>query len=176
MLLGGVPGVPPARIVVIGGGVVGTHAARMAAGLGAEVTDPRSFAPAAARTRRDVRGRVRTRFSTIEAIEEEVFAADVVIGAVLVPGASAPKLVTRAHAEVDAAGRRVWSMSRSTRAAASRPRTPPPMPSRPIEVDGIIHYCVANMPGAVPRHLEPRAQQRHAAVRPRACQARVLRP
>lgn len=84
LLIGGVPGVPPARIVVIGGGVVGTHAARMAAGLGAEVTILDRSIPGLRELDEQFEGRVRTRFSTIEAVEEEVFAADVVIGAVLV--------------------------------------------------------------------------------------------
>ncbi|MBA3517552.1 MAG: alanine dehydrogenase, partial [Rhizobiales bacterium] len=95
LLLGGVPGVQPARVVVIGGGVVGTHAARMAAGLGAEVTVLDRSLPRLRELDELFGGRARTRFSAIESIEEEVFAADVVIGAVLVPGASAPKLVTR---------------------------------------------------------------------------------
>lgn len=95
LLIGGVPGVQPARIVVIGGGVVGTHAARMAAGLGAEVTIIDRSLPRLRELDELFGGRVRTRFSTIDAVEEEVFAADVVIGAVLVPGASAPKLVSR---------------------------------------------------------------------------------
>jgi alanine dehydrogenase len=95
ILLGGVPGVVPARVVVIGGGVVGTHAARMAVGLGAEVTILDRSLPRLRELDELFKGRVRTRFSTTEAIEDEVFAADAVIGAVLVPGASAPKLVTR---------------------------------------------------------------------------------
>src|ERR1700761_8935268 len=95
VLIGGVPGVQPARIVVIGGGVVGTHAARMATGLGAEVSILDRSIPRLRELDEMFEGRVRTRFSTIEAIEQEVFAADVVIGAVLAPGASAPKLVSR---------------------------------------------------------------------------------
>ncbi|MGZ3269092.1 MAG: alanine dehydrogenase, partial [Croceibacterium sp.] len=90
LLLGGVPGVVPARVVVLGGGVVGTHAARMAAGLGAEVTILDRSIPRLRELDELFEGRARTRFSTIEAVEHEVFAADVVIGAVLVPGASAP--------------------------------------------------------------------------------------
>ncbi|RZI37961.1 alanine dehydrogenase, partial [Herbaspirillum sp. HC18] len=95
LLLGGVPGVQPARVVVLGGGVVGTQAARMAAGLGAEVTVIDRSIPRLRELDDLFAGRVRTRFSTLEAVEDEVFAADVVIGAVLVPGASAPKLVMR---------------------------------------------------------------------------------
>src|SRR5438876_4138385 len=96
ILLGGVPGVQPARVVVIGGGVVGTHAARMAVGLGAEVTIVDRSLPRLRQLDELFSGRVRTRYSSVATIEEEVFAADVVIGAVLIPGASAPKVVTRA--------------------------------------------------------------------------------
>ena len=95
LLIGGVPGVQPASVVVIGGGVVGTQAARMAVGLGAEVTILDRSLPRLRELDEMFSGRARTRFSTIDAIEQEVFAADVVIGAVLVPGRSAPKLVTR---------------------------------------------------------------------------------
>src|SRR5207244_5460294 len=96
-LIGGVPGVAPSRIAVIGGGVVGTHAARMAAGLGADIVILDRSLPRLRILDEMFLGRVRTRYATLEAIEEEIIGADVVIGAVLVPGASAPKLVTRAH-------------------------------------------------------------------------------
>jgi alanine dehydrogenase len=149
LLIGGVPGVKPAKIVVIGGGVVGTHAARMAAGLGAEVTIlDRSISRL--RELDDLfEGRVRTRFSTIDTIEEEVFAADVVIGAVLVPGASAPKLVTREMLKsmkpgavlVDVAIDQGGCFETSHATTHDEPT---------YECEGIIHYCVANMPGAVP--------------------------
>lgn len=149
ILMGGVPGVPPARIMVIGGGVVGTHAARMAAGLGADVVVLDRSLPRLRQLDELFEGRVRTRFSTLQAIEEEVVAADAVIGAVLIPGAAAPRLVSRAQ------------LSRMKRGAVlvdvaidqggcfetSRPTT---HADPTFEVDGIIHYCVANMPGAVP--------------------------
>jgi alanine dehydrogenase len=149
LLIGGVPGVQPARIVVIGGGVVGTHAARMAAGLGAEVTILDRSIPRLRELDELFEGRVRTRFSTIEAIEHEVFAADVVIGAVLVPGASAPKLVTRAMLKsmqrgavlVDVAIDQGGCFETSHATTHADPT---------YEVDGVVHYCVANMPGAVP--------------------------
>jgi alanine dehydrogenase len=149
VLLGGVPGVPPARVVVIGGGVVGTHAARMAAGLGAEVTILDRSLPRLRELDELFGGRVRTRFSTIDAVESEIFAADVVIGAVLIPGASAPKLVTRqmlgsmrrgaviVDVAIDQGG--CFETSKATTHA-----------NPTYEVDGIVHYCVANMPGAVP--------------------------
>src|ERR1700730_2810758 len=149
LLLGGVPGVVPARVVVIGGGVVGTHAARMAVGLGAEVSVLDRSLPRLRELDELFGGRVRTRFSTIEAIEQEVFAADVVIGAVLVPGASAPKLISRdmlkamqrgsvlVDVAIDQGG--CFETSRATTHAEPT-----------YEVDGVVHYCVANMPGAVP--------------------------
>lgn len=150
LLLGGVPGVPAARVAVIGGGVVGTHAARMAAGLGAEVTIIDRSLPRLRQLDELFQGRARTRFSTISAIEEEIAAADVVVGAVLIPGASAPKLVSRTalagmkrgavlvDVAIDQGG--CFEMSRPTTHAEPT-----------FEVDGIIHYCVANMPGSVPR-------------------------
>src|SRR6266700_1026324 len=149
ILLGGVPGVPPARVAVIGGGVVGTHAARMAAGLGAEVAILDRSIPRLRELDELFAGRVRTRFSTIEAIEQEVFAADVVIGAVLVPGASAPKLVTREMLKsmqqgaviVDVAIDQGGCFETSHATTHADPT---------YEVEGVIHYCVANMPGAVP--------------------------
>src|ERR1700730_13696797 len=149
LLLGGVPGVSPARVAVIGGGVVGTHAARMAAGLGAEVSILDRSIPRLRELDELFEGRVRTRFSTIEAIEQEVFAADVVIGAVLVAGASAPKLVTREMLKsmprgsvlVDVAIDQGGCFETSHATTHADPT---------YVVDGIIHYCVANMPGAVP--------------------------
>jgi alanine dehydrogenase len=149
ILLGGVPGVQPARVAVIGGGVVGTHAARMAAGLGADVTVLDRSIPRLRELDELFEGRVRTRFSTIEAIEQEVFAADVVIGAVLVAGASAPKLVTRDMLKsmqrgaviVDVAIDQGGCFETSHATTHADPT---------YEVEGVIHYCVANMPGAVP--------------------------
>lgn len=149
LLIGGVPGVLPGRIVVIGGGVVGTHAARMAVGLGGDVVVLDRSLPRLRQLDDLFQGRVRTRFSTAQALEEEVTAADAVIGAVLVPGASAPKLVARGmlnrmrrgsvlvDVAIDQGG--CFETSRATTHADPT-----------YEVDGVIHYCVANMPGAVP--------------------------
>jgi alanine dehydrogenase len=149
LLLGGVPGVEPARVVVIGGGIVGTHAARMAAGLGAEVSILDRSLPRLRELDEMFEGRVRTRFSTAEALDHELAVADVVIGAVLVPGASAPKLVTRSMLKsmkpgaviVDVAIDQGGCFETSHATTHDNPT---------YEVDGIIHYCVANMPGAVP--------------------------
>jgi alanine dehydrogenase len=149
LLLGGVPGVQPARVAVLGGGVVGTHAARMAVGLGAEVAVLDRSLPRLRELDELFEGRTRTRFSTLEAIEQEVFSADVVIGAVLIPGASAPNLVTRTMLKsmrpgsviVDVAIDQGGCFETSHATTHADPT---------YEVDGIIHYCVANMPGAVP--------------------------
>lgn len=149
VLLGGVPGVLPAKVAVIGGGVVGSHAAQMAVGLGAEVTILDRSLPRLRQLDDIFNGRVRTRYSTIEALEEEVFAADLVIGAVLIPGAAAPKLVTREMLSgmkrgaviVDVAIDQGGCFETSQATTHSDPT---------YEVDGVIHYCVANMPGAVP--------------------------
>jgi alanine dehydrogenase len=149
LLLGGVPGVPAARVLVIGAGVVGTHAARMAVGLGAEVTILDRSLPRLRQLDDLLGGRVRTRYSTAAAIEDELRTADVVVGAVLVPGASAPKLVTRAmlaemrpHSVlVDVAIDQGGCFETSHATTHEQPT---------YVVDDIIHYCVANMPGAVP--------------------------
>ncbi len=150
LLLGGVPGVRAAHVTVLGGGVVGTHAARMAVGLGADVTVlDRSLARL--RQLDDLfGGRIGTRFSTTDVVEEELRQADVVIGAVLVPGASAPKLVTRqmlpemerGSVMVDVAIDQGGCFETSHATTHADPT---------YEVEGIVHYCVANMPGAVPR-------------------------
>ncbi|MGH6777904.1 MAG: alanine dehydrogenase [Bradyrhizobium sp.] len=149
LLIGGVPGVPAARVVVIGGGVVGTHAARMAAGLGAEITILDRSIPRLRELDELFGGRVRTRFSTLDAVEEGVFAADVVIGAVLVPGASAPKLVSRRMLTSMRKGSVIVDVAIDQGGCfeTSRPTT---HADPTYEVDGVIHYCVANMPGAVP--------------------------
>jgi len=149
LLLGGVPGVPPARVAVLGGGVVGTHAARMAAGLGAEVTVLDRSLPRLRQLDELFQGRVRTRYSSAAHIEDEVLAADVVIGAVLIPGANAPKLVTRkmlAHMRPRSVLVDV-SIDQGGCFETSHPTT---HDAPTYEIDGVIHYCVANMPGAVP--------------------------
>jgi alanine dehydrogenase len=149
ILLGGVPGVLPAKVAVIGGGVVGLHAARMAAGLGADVSILDRSIPRLRQLDDLFGGRVHTRYSTIDALEEEVFSADLVIGAVLIPGAAAPKLVTREMLSgmkkgaviVDVAIDQGGCFETSHATTHSDPT---------YEVDGVVHYCVANMPGAVP--------------------------
>lgn len=150
VLLGGVPGVGPAEVVVLGGGVVGTHAARVAAGMGAQVTVCDLSLPRM-RALDDAFGALfRTRYASRENVEELVRRADMVIGAVLIPGAAAPKLVRRDQLATMKPGAVLVDVAIDQGGCfeTSRPTTH----DDPIyEVDGIVHYCVANMPGAVPR-------------------------
>ena len=150
LLLSGVPGVPPARIVVLGGGVVGMNAARMAAGLGAEVVIVERSIPRMRVLDDMFQGRILTRYSTLDAVEEEVLKADVVIGAVLTPGAAAPKLVRREHLAKMKPGSVLVDVSIDQGGCfeTSRPTT---HHEPTYTVDGVVHYCVANMPGAAPR-------------------------
>ena len=150
ILLGGVPGVPAGRVTVLGGGVVGTHAARMAVGLGAEVTIVDRSIPRLRQLDEMFNGRVRTRYSTLETIDHEVSIADAVIGAVLIPGASAPRLVNREMLKHMKPGSVLVDVAIDQGGCfeTSRPTT---HADPTYVVDGIIHYCVANMPGAVPQ-------------------------
>ncbi|MDZ5696352.1 alanine dehydrogenase [Chelativorans sp. M5D2P16] len=149
VLLGGVPGVLPGKVAIIGGGVVGLNAAKMAIGLGADVTIIDRSIPRLRQLDDIFNGRVHTRYSTVEAVEEECFSADVIVGAVLIPGAAAPKLVTREMLSGMKAGAVLVDVAIDQGGCfeTSHPTTH----SEPtFAVDGIIHYCVANMPGAVP--------------------------
>ena len=150
VLLGGVPGVGPAKVVVIGGGVVGTHAARVAAGMGADVTVLDRSLPRL-RYLDDVFGRdFKNRYASAAGTAELVAEADLVVGAVLIPGAAAPKLVTRGQLETMRPGAAIVDVAIDQGGCfeTSRPTTH----QDPIfEVEGIMHYCVANMPGAVAR-------------------------
>jgi alanine dehydrogenase len=149
LLLGGVPGVLPAKVLVIGGGVVGTHAAKMAAGLGADVTILDRNLRRLAYLDDIFGGRVKTRYSTFEALEEESDQADLVVGAVLIPGAAAPKLVTREMLKGMKSGAVLVDVSIDQGGCfeTSRPTT---HAEPTYMVEGVVHYCVANMPGAVP--------------------------
>jgi alanine dehydrogenase len=150
VLLGGVPGVEPAKIVILGGGVVGSNAALTAVGSGADVVVLDRSLDVLRRLVVQFGSRIKTVFSTTEAIEAHVVEADLVIGGVLIPGASAPKLVTRALLKKMRPGAVVVDVAIDQGGCfeTSRPTTH----ADPIyEVDGIIHYCVANMPGGVPR-------------------------
>ena len=150
VLLGGVPGAPAADVVIIGGGVSGANAATVALGMGAQVMILDRSLDALRRLSAQFEGRVRTIFSTRAAIAEHVKRADLVIGAVLVPGAAAPKLITRDMLRTMKPGAVIVDIAidQGGCAETSKPTTH----SHPTYVvDGIVHYCVANMPGAVAR-------------------------
>ncbi|MGE0408789.1 MAG: alanine dehydrogenase [Amphiplicatus sp.] len=149
LLMGGAPGVLPARALVIGGGVVGLHAARMAAGLGADVVVLDRNLRRLAELDDIFGGRVKTRYSTFEALDEETAAADVVIGAVLIPGASAPKLVSRAMLKGMKAGAVLVDVS-IDQGGCFETSHPTTHAAPTYVVEGVVHYCVTNMPGAVP--------------------------
>ena len=150
LLISGVPGVPPARVCILGGGVVGDNAAVMAAGLGAEVVILERSIPRMRYIDDIFAGRVITRYSTIDAVEEEILKADVVIGAVLTAGAAAPKLVRREHLSQMKPGSVLVDVSIDQGGCfeTSRPTT---HKNPTYTIDGVVHYCVANMPGAAPR-------------------------
>ena len=150
VLLGGVPGVAAADVAVIGGGVVGYNAARIAVGMGASVTILDRSLPRLNFLDQIFDGRLRTQYSTADAVEDAVRKADLVIGAVLVPGAAAPKLVTRAMLKLMKPGAVIVDVAidqggcfETSKATTHQNPT--------YVVDGIVHYCVANMPGGVAR-------------------------
>ena len=150
VLLGGVPGVPAGEVIILGGGVSGTHAATIALGMGANVTVVDRNPEALRRLAFQFNTGVRTIFSTRSAIAEIVKRADLLIGAVLVPGAAAPKLVTREMVATMKPGAVIVDIAidQGGCCETSRPTTH----SEPTYVvDGIVHYCVTNMPGAVAR-------------------------
>jgi alanine dehydrogenase len=150
LLFCGVPGVAPARVLVLGGGVVGLNAARMAMGLGAEVVVLERSIPRMRQIDEVTGGRVITRYSSLHAIEEELPKADVVIGAVLTPGAEAPTLVRADQLATMKKGSVLIDVAIDQGGCfeTSRPTT---HDEPTYVVDGVIHYCVGNMPGAVPR-------------------------
>jgi alanine dehydrogenase len=150
VLLGGVPGVAPAKIVIIGAGVVGTNAAQIAVGTGAQVVVIDKSLDALRRLDHVLGARVMTLHSNQDNIEREVLSADLVIGAVLIPGAAAPKLVTREMLARMKNGSVIVDVAIDQGGCfeTSKPTTH----AEPTYViDGVVHYCVANMPGAVPR-------------------------
>jgi len=150
MLLGGVPGVAPAHVCIIGGGVVGINAARMALGLGAEVAILDRSLPCLREIDNAFRGQVRTLFSTQDAIEAELRVADAVICAVLIPGAATPKLVSRVMLKAMKPGSVLVDVAIDQGGCAETSRAT--THQEPTYVtDGIIHYCVTNMPSGVAR-------------------------
>jgi alanine dehydrogenase len=150
MLLGGVPGVPAAKVVILGGGVVGTNAAAIALGMGADVTIiERSTARMEELVARFGLG-IKTHYSTQGAIEDECAAADLVVGGVLIPGAAAPKLVTRAMLKDWKPGAVFVDVAIDQGGCAETSKATTHADPTYI-VDNVVHYCVANMPGAVAR-------------------------
>ncbi len=150
VLLGGVPGVAPARVVILGGGVAGTNATQMAVGLGAQVTVVDRSLKRLRELDVQFGSQIETAYSTIEVVERLVLQADLVIGAVLVTGAAAPKLVTRDMVRRMEKGAVIVDIAIDQGGCfeTSRPTTH----ADPTYVeDGVVHYCVTNMPGAVPR-------------------------
>jgi len=150
VLLGGVPGVPAAEVVILGGGVSGTHAATIALGMGANVTVVDRSAETLRRLSSQFGTGVRTIFSTRAAIADLAKRADLLIGAVLVPGAAAPKLVTRAMLKTMKPGAVIVDVAIDQGGCCETSKAT--THSNPTYVvDDIVHYCVANMPGAVAR-------------------------
>ena len=150
VLLGGVPGVDPAKVVILGGGVVGSHACHIALGMGAEVWVLDRNVDVLRALWRQFGRPLNTVYSTRDAIERHVTSADLVIGGVLIPGASAPKLVSRELVSRMKPGSVIVDVAIDQGGCfeTSRPTTH----ADPVYlVDGVIHYCVANMPGGVPR-------------------------
>ncbi len=150
MLLGGVPGVVPAKVVVLGGGMVGTNSVRVAMGMGANVVVIDKSLERLYHLDLQFGSHINTIFSTIDSIEEHVRRADLVIGAVLIPGASAPRLVTKEMLSEMQPGSVIVDVSidqggcfETSKATTHQDPT--------YVIDGVVHYCVANMPGAVPR-------------------------
>ncbi len=150
MLLGGVPGVAPAKVAIVGGGTVGTNAAQMALGMGAHVTVLEKSIERMRYLSEVFTGHLTTLYSTAHAVAESVAEADVVIGAVLIPGARAPRLVTEPMVRAMRPGSVVIDVAIDQGGCIETAR--PTSHSDPVyDVGGVTHYCVTNMPGAVPR-------------------------
>jgi len=150
VLLGGVPGVPPAKVVILGGGVAGTHAVEMAVGMRADVTVVDRSVDRLRELSSLFGASLRTAYSTAETIERLVREADLVVGAVLIAGAAAPKLVSRAMVSSMQPGSVLVDISIDQGGCFETSHaTTHAQPT--FVVDGVVHYCVANMPGAVAR-------------------------
>lgn len=150
MLLGGVPGVSPAKVVVLGGGVVGINAARMAMGLGSDVTIIDKSLVRLREIDEQFGPQLKTVYSTTEIIEKAVIKADLVIGAVLVPGATAPKLLTREMLKKMKLGSVIVDVAIDQGGCFESSHAT--IHDEPTYIEeGVVHYCVANMPGGVPQ-------------------------
>mgnify|MGYP003385248554 CR=1 FL=1 len=149
-LLSGVPGVEPGKVLILGGGVVGTNAAKMAIGMGAEVTILDRSLPRLRQLDDLFNGKVKTVYSTVDAVEAHSKEADLIIGAVLIPGATAPKLINKDHLRCMKSGSVLVDVAIDQggcfeTSKATTHQTPTYI------IDEVVHYCVANMPGAVAR-------------------------
>lgn len=150
VLLPGVPGVAPGKVVILGGGVAGTNAALVATGMGAEVVILEKFPARCAELEKQFGARAKVLTASPQTIEDHVFSADLVIGTVLVPGAAAPKLITRAMVGRMKKGAVIVDVAIDQGGCVETAR--PTTHTDPVYlVDGVVHYCVANMPGAVAR-------------------------
>lgn len=149
VLLGGVPGVMQGRVVVLGGGVVGSNAVQMAVGLGARVTVLDRSADALSRLDHIYGNRIQTLYSTTETIRSACTQADLIIGAVLIPGASAPKLISSQLVKEMEAGTVMVDVA-IDQGGCFETSHPTTHDAPTFIQDGVVHYCVANMPGAVP--------------------------
>ncbi|MGZ8375568.1 MAG: alanine dehydrogenase [Nitrospira sp.] len=150
VLLGGVPGVEPGKVIVLGAGIVGSSAIRIAVGMGAQVTVINLDVERLRHLDDQYQGRIITRAASSTTIEEAVCSADLVIGAVLIPGAKAPTLVSRSLVSRMKPGSEIVDVSVDQGGCVET--TKPTTHSEPVYVvDGVVHYCVANMPGIVPR-------------------------
>jgi alanine dehydrogenase len=150
VLLGGVPGVPPADVVILGGGVAGSNAAQISAGMGATVTVIDRNPEVLRRLAVQFDARVRTVFSTRDAVETLCRRADLVIGSVLIPGAAAPKLITRDTVKAMKPGSVIVDIA-IDQGGCSETSRPTTHSAPTYTVDDVVHYCVTNMPGAVAR-------------------------
>jgi alanine dehydrogenase len=149
ILLGGVPGVKPAQVLVLGGGIVGTQAAKMAAGMAADVTIMDISIPRLRELDDILPANVKTVFSNEYNIREAIKTADLIVGAVLIPGAKAPHLITRDMLKEMRPGTVLVDVA-VDQGGCIETCKPTTHENPTYEIDGIIHYCVANMPGAVP--------------------------
>ncbi|MCP5161742.1 MAG: alanine dehydrogenase [Hahellaceae bacterium] len=150
VLLGGVPGVLPGRVVILGGGVVGSHAAEMAVGLGAEVFVLDKSLNALRRLDARFGSKLKTLYATEDSMEKLLPEADLVVGAVLVPGGQAPHLIQRKHLNYMKSGTVLVDVA-IDQGGCFETSHPTTHDDPTFVIDGIVHYCVANMPGAVPK-------------------------
>ncbi|WP_300650510.1 alanine dehydrogenase [Pseudomonas sp.] len=150
VLLGGVPGVAPGKVVILGGGVVGSHALAMAVGLGADVTVLDKNVDALRRLDNQYASRITTLYSTRATLREQILAADLVIGGVLIPGAAAPKLISAEMVRQMQPGSVLVDVAIDQGGCAETSKATTHADPTYV-VDEVVHYCVANMPGAVAR-------------------------